>query len=70
MTNRIWPFNVLPSGSTLNTGNILAIDGAAATLAGAGTGGSIQSSDVHVHHGDTSMRIVAGGVSRVPKLAR
>lgn len=61
MTLRRWFFDVLPSGSTLNTSNIVSSDAAAATSASAGTGGTIQSSDVHVHHGDTSVRFVGGG---------
>lgn len=61
MTLRRWFFDVLPSGSTLNTSNIVSADAAAATSASAGTGGTIQSSDVQVHHGDTSARFVGGG---------
>jgi hypothetical protein len=61
MTLRRWFFDVLPSGSTLNTSNIVSSDAAAATSASAGTGGTIQSSDVHVHHGDTACRFVGGG---------
>lgn len=63
MTLRRWLFNVTPSGSTLNTANILSEDGAAATVAGAGTGGTLQSSNVQVHQGDTSARFVGGGTS-------
>jgi hypothetical protein len=63
MTNRLWAFNVTPTGTTLNTSNIVSADGATATTAGAGSGGSIQSSDAQVHHGDTSIRIVGGGVT-------
>ncbi len=61
MTLRRWLYDVLPSGSTLNTSNIVSSDAVAATSASAGTGGTIQSSDVHVHHGDTACRFVGGG---------
>lgn len=63
MTLRRYLFDVLPTGTTLNTGNVLAVDGAAATIVGAGSGGTIQSSDVQVHEGDTSVRFIGGGVS-------
>jgi hypothetical protein len=61
MSLRRWFFNVLPSGTTLNTSNTVSADSATATSASAGTGGTIQSSDVHVHNGDTSCRFVGGG---------
>lgn len=73
MTLRRWFFNVLPSGTTLNTSNVLASDGAAASIVSAGSGGTIQSSDVQVHHGDTAMRFAGGGsasqAARLPFVA-
>jgi hypothetical protein len=61
--SRLWPMNVTPDGTALTTSNILAEDGAAATVANAGAGGTLQSSTTQVHAGDTSMRHVGGGTA-------
>lgn len=63
MTLRRWFFDVTPTGSTLNTTNVISSDGAASTSVSPGSGGTIQSSDVHVHHGDTAIRFVGGGTA-------
>src|SRR5690606_9974841 len=63
MTLRRWFFNVTPSGTTLTTANVLAADSTAASAVSAGTGGTIASSNAHVHHGDTSARFLGGGTN-------
>jgi hypothetical protein len=70
MTNRQWLFDVTPPGSTLNTTNVVSQDAATASVVTAGAGGTITSSDTHVHSGVTSARFVGGGsvtsVMRLP----
>jgi hypothetical protein len=61
MTLRRWLLDVTPSGSTLNTSNVISSDAVAATLVNPGTGGSITSTDTPAHAGDTSARLVGGG---------
>jgi len=63
MTLRQWLFDVTPSGSTLNTTNVVSVDSAAASTVSPGTGGTITSSNTHVHHGDTSAQFQGGGTN-------
>jgi hypothetical protein len=63
MTLRQWLFDVTPSGSTLNTSNVVSVDSVAASAVSAGAGGTITSSDTHVHHGDTSAQFQGGGTN-------
>jgi hypothetical protein len=60
---RLWPNDVLPTGTTLTTSNITSDDAANATVASAGAGGTLQSSTAQIHAGSASMRHVGGGTA-------